>query len=147
MPGSQKENKQGRHEELWTADSFPKSASVAELGKGVVLFPKWLQVPTNILPIANPFFSEAALKEYLLGKDDLMMNGHWYDDQYPVDGTLDIQSRAQRNKVESKKHGVATEAVYAGSAKSGHFLSESDTEREGPETHNGKREEPNSNGH
>jgi len=73
-----------------------------------------------------------------------MMNGDCYNDQYPVDGTLDIEGRAQRDKVESKEHGVATEAVYAGSAESSHFLSESDTEREGPETNNGEREEPNS---
>ena len=42
-----------------------------------------------------------------------MMNGDCYDDQYPVNGTLDIESRAQRDEVESKEHGVTTEAVYA----------------------------------
>ena len=76
-----------------------------------------------------------------------MMDGDCYDDQYPVDGTLDIESRAQRDEVESKEHGVATEAVYASNAESGHFLSESNTEREGPETNNREREEPKSNGH
>jgi len=112
-----------------------------------ILFSECLQVPTNILAIANPLFSEPALQEYLLGKDDLMMNGDCYDDQYPVDGTLDIESRAQRDEVESKEHGVATEAVYAGSAESGRFLSESNAKREGPKTHNGEREEGNSDGH
>jgi len=76
-----------------------------------------------------------------------MMNGDCDDDQYPVDGTLDIESRAQSDKVESKEHWVATEAVSTSSAESGHFLSESNTEREGPQAHNGEREEPNSDGH
>ena len=76
-----------------------------------------------------------------------MMNADCYDDQYPVDGALDIESRAQSDKVESKEHWVATEAVYASSAESAHFLSESNAEREGPETNNGEREEPNSNGY
>jgi hypothetical protein len=67
------------------------------------------------------------LEEYLLGKDDLMMNGERYDDQYPVDGALNIESRAQRDEVKSEQHGVATEAVYAVRAESGLFLSESDT--------------------
>ena len=56
-----------------------------------------------------------------------MMNSDCYDDQYPVDGTLDIESRAQRDKVESKEHGVATEAVYASRTESSFFLRESDT--------------------
>ena len=75
-----------------------------------------------------------------------MMNGKRYDDQYPVDGALNIESRAQRDEVKSEQHGVATEAVYAGRAESGLFLSESDTKRERPKTHNGEREEGNSDG-
>ena len=55
---------------------------------------EFLQVPTNIVTIANPLFSKPALEEYLLGKDDLMMNGERDDDQYPVDGALDIESGA-----------------------------------------------------
>ena len=53
-----------------------------------------LQISTNVVAIANPLFSESTLEEYLLGKDDLMMNSQRYDHQYPVDGTLDIDSRA-----------------------------------------------------
>ena len=93
----------------------------------VSLFSEFLQVPTNILAIANPLFSELSLQKYLFGKDDLMMNRERYDDQYPVDGALDIESRTQRNEVKSEQHGIATEAVYAGRAESGFFLSESDT--------------------
>ena len=75
------------------------------------------------------------------------MNGERYDDQYPVDGTLDIESRTQRDEVESKEHGVAAEAVNAGRAESGFFLSESHAKRGSPKVHNGEREEANSNGH
>jgi len=39
-----------------------------------------------------------ALQKDLLGKDDLVMNGERDDDQYPVDGTLDIESRTQRDE-------------------------------------------------
>ena len=88
---------------------------------------EFLQVSANIFAITNPLFSEAILEEYLLGKDDLMMNSERYDDQYPVDGTLDIESRAQRHQVKSEQHRVAAEAVYAGSAENGFFLSESDS--------------------
>jgi hypothetical protein len=87
----------------------------------------FLKVSTNVVTIVNPLFSESTLEEYILGKDDLMMNGERYYDHYPVDGALNIESRAQRDEVKSEQHGVATEAVYAGRAESGLFLSESDT--------------------
>ena len=86
-----------------------------------------LQVSSNIVAIANPFFSESTLEEYLLGKDDLVMNRESYNDQYPVDRALDIEGRTKRNEVKPEQHGIATEAVYAGRAQSGFFLSESDT--------------------
>ena len=101
--------------------------AVSSFFQEAVLFLECLQVPTDILTIANPLFSEPALQEYLLGKDDLMMDGECYDHQYPVDGALDIESRTQRNEVKSEQHGVATEAVYAGRSEGGFFLSESDT--------------------
>ena len=88
---------------------------------------EFLQVPTNVVTIANPLFSKPALEEYFLGKDDFMMNGERYDDHHPVDRALDIESRAQRDEVKSKQHGVAVESVYAGGAESGLFLSKSDT--------------------
>ena len=81
----------------------------------------------NILVIANPLFSKPALQKYLLGKDDLMMNRERDDDQHPIDGALDIESRTQRHEVKSEQHGIATEAVYARRAERSFFLSESDT--------------------
>jgi len=107
---------------------------------------EFLQVSMNIAAIANPLFSESILEEYLLGKDDPMMNSQRYDHQYPVDGTLDIDSRAQRHEVEPEQHGIAAEAVYAGSTERCVFLSESDTKRECPEASNCEREERNSDG-
>ena len=82
----------------------------------------------NILVIANPLFSKPALQKYLLGKDDLVMNRKRYDDQYPIDGALDIESRTERHEVKSKQHGVATEAVHPGRTENSFFLSESDSE-------------------
>jgi len=109
----------------------------------VVPSSEFLQVSTNIVAIANPLFSESTLEGYLLGKDDLMMNSQRYDHQYPVDGTLDIDSRAQRYQVESEQHRVAAEAVYAGSTERCVFLSESNTKRECPKARNCEREEHN----
>ena len=109
---------------------LPRSGAAngyARFSQKTVLFLERLQVPTNVVTIANPLFSKPALEEYLLGEDDLMMNGERYDDQYPVYGALNIESRAQRDEVKSEQHGVATETVYAGRAESGLFLSESDT--------------------
>ncbi len=93
---------------------------------GVVRSSELLQVSTNTLAIANPLLSEPTLQKYLFGKDDLVMNGERYNDQYPVDGALDIESRAQRDEVKSEQHWVATEVIYAGRAESGLFLCESD---------------------
>ena len=56
-----------------------------------------------------------------------MMNHERDDNQYPIDGALDIESRTQRNKVKPEQHGIATEAVYASRAESSCFLRESDT--------------------
>ena len=107
----------------------------------VVPSSEFLQVSTNIVAIANPLFSESTLEEYLLGKNDLMMNSQRYDHQYPIDGTLDIDSGGQRHQVKSEQHGVAAEVVYAGSTERGVFLSESDTKRECPKASNCEREE------
>jgi len=106
----------------------------------VVPSSEFLQVSTNIVAIANPLFSESTLEEYLLGKDDLMMNNQRYDHQYPVDGTLDIDSRAQRHQIEPEQHRVAAEAVYSGSTERCVFLSEPDTKRECPKASNCERE-------
>ena len=56
-----------------------------------------------------------------------MMNGERYDNQYPVDRALDVESRGKRHEVESEQHGVATEPIYSGGSESGLFLGESDT--------------------
>ena len=69
-----------------------------------------------------------------------MMNNQRYDHQYPVDGTLDIDSRAQRHQIEPEQHRVAAEAVYSGSTERCVFLSEPDTKRECPNASNCERE-------
>jgi len=67
----------------------------------VVPSSEFLKVSTDIVAIANPLFSEPTLEEYLLGKDDLMMNSQRYDHQYPVDGILDVNGRPQRHQIKS----------------------------------------------
>ena len=69
------------------------------------------------------------------------MNTESYDNQYPVDRALDIESRCEGNEVKSKEHGIAAQTVYASGPKGSISLCETDTERECPKTQNSKAEE------